>query len=352
MRLSDYDYHLPDALIAHQPAAQRDASSLMLVRGPEEREVVPFHDLGRELGEGDLLVFNDTRVVPCRLERHRSTGGRVEIFVLGPVDGRWDAGPGPVAVHVLAKPSRKLRDGERLGDVQLVSRRDDGSWDAQIDVASTLAEAMEDSGTVPLPPYIVRRRRELGLSALSDADTSRYQTVYARQPGAVAAPTAGLHFSTELLASLGRQGVQTATVTLHVGIGTFKPLDENTAQGDKLHKEWYEVGDGLAAQLSAARRVIAVGTTSARALEDQASRFGPRRTQAGAWSTQLFIKPGYDFGTVDALVTNFHLPRSSLLVLVSAFAGAQTIRAAYEDAVARKLRFYSYGDSMLLLRSR
>jgi S-adenosylmethionine:tRNA ribosyltransferase-isomerase len=351
LRLEDYDYHLPEALIAHAPAARRDTSSLMLVRGPAARTVVPFHALAQELSAGDLLVFNDTRVVPCRLERRRVTGGRVEVFVLGPLDGRWDAGPGRVDVHVLAKPSRKLRVGERLGDVELTGRREDGSWDAQIDVETTLADTIAASGSVPLPPYIVRRRRELGLPAAEPTDHVRYQTVYASEPGAVAAPTAGLHFTHEMLATLRASGVETAAVTLHVGIGTFKPLDHTTAQGDKLHEEWYSVRDGLGPKLAAARRVIAVGTTSARALEDQAARFGPRQARPGSYATRLFIKPGYTFGTVDALVTNFHLPRSSLLVLVSAFAGAETIRAAYRDAVETGLRFYSYGDSMLLHRS-
>lgn len=350
IQLDDYDYVLPDALIAHEPAATREGSSLMIVRDANHREVVPFVALEDHLQPGDLLVFNNTRVVPGRLQRHRATGGRVEIFVLGPTSGGWDAGPGEVGLHVLARPGRKLKPGERLGDVTLVSRRDDGSWNASADLSTDLLTWLERHGGVPLPPYIVKRRKDLGLPELAERDVERYQTVYASTPGAVAAPTAGLHFSDGLLEKLRERGVKTAFVTLHVGIGTFKPLDEETARGDKLHEEWYEVGPELEAALTAARRVIAVGTTSARALEDQARRFGPRAARPGAWTTQLFIKPGYDFGTVDGLITNFHLPRSSLLVLVSALAGADTIRAAYADAVAKRLRFYSYGDAMLLLR--
>jgi S-adenosylmethionine:tRNA ribosyltransferase-isomerase len=347
--LDDYDYELPEALIAPAPAPHRADSSLMLV-GPDRGAVVPFSRLPESLEAGDLLVLNNTRVVPCRLTRRRHTGGQVEVFVLGPTNGGWHDGPGPVQLHVLTRPGRKLSEGEPLGDIVLNRRRDDGSWDATAALTGTLLEWVQGNGAVPLPPYITRRRRTLGMDDLGPEDEARYQTVYAEHPGAVAAPTAGLHFTPLLFEELASRGVETAFVTLHVGIGTFKPLDEQSAQRDHLHGERYAIGPDLPGALTRARRVIAVGTTTLRALEDQASRFGPRAAAEGAYTTNLFIKPGFAFGTTDRLITNFHLPRSSLLVLVSAFAGQETIRRAYADAIDRELRFYSYGDAMLLTR--
>jgi len=356
-----YDFELPEAQIAHTPPVERGTSRLLVVGEP--LQIVPFGQVAEQLRKGDLLVLNDTRVMPCRLFGHKASGGRAEIFVLGPAGGaRWDSptdGEG-VMVEVLLRASRTPKPGAVLsldgidGRVRVDAARPDGTFAARLRGTGTLAEVLERAGRMPLPPYIVKRRQTLGLDAAAVEDPERYQTVYARAPGAVAAPTAGLHFSDALLDGLRAAGVDVGFTTLHVGMGTFKPLGEGALESQRLHSEHYTISAVLAAQVEAAvargGRIVAVGTTSLRALEDQGRRHGARRVEAGAFDTDLFIRPGYPFQTVDALITNFHLPKSSLLVLVAAFAGYATMRRAYAFAMAEGMRFYSYGDAMWLSR--
>lgn len=289
---------------------------------------------------GDLVVLNDTRVIPARVFARRSTGGRVEVFFL-------EAGEGSAPVRAFLRPARRLSEGETLevpgaGEVRLCAREADGSFLVQSSPAPR--ELMAAAGAVPLPPYLGR--------AATPADAERYQTVYARAEGAVAAPTAGLHLTEALLEAWRARGVGIARVTLHVGPGTFRPLRPEDLVRGELHEEPYEIPEATAAAVAATRaaggRILAVGTTSTRALEAAALPDGSVR--AGVGRTRLFIRPGYRFRVVDRLLTNFHLPRSSLLALVSAFAGQDRILAAYGHAVAQGYRFYSYGDAMLLDR--
>jgi S-adenosylmethionine:tRNA ribosyltransferase-isomerase len=358
-----YDYELPAELIAHQPAAQRAASQLMICAPGQPRRVAPFSHIVDEVQPGDLVVFNDTRVVPCRLHGRKPTGGRVEVFVLSPLDAGWDhalSGEG-VLVHALVRSNKPPKPGLVLelegvqGVTATLEGRQEASWRVRLRGQGQLLEVMQEAGKTPLPPYITSRRRALGQDEVQDGDKERYQTVYAAKPGAVAAPTAGLHFTPEVLEALKARGVELGFVTLHVGIGTFKPLGDDGLQRDELHREVYLISQELQRQVEAVQarggRLIAVGTTSARALEDQARRWQAPRVQAGAWETRLFIKPGYTWRLVQGLVTNFHLPRSSLLVLVAALMGYEPMRQAYQGALRRKLRFYSYGDAMLLWRS-
>ena len=288
-------------------------------------------ELGDILGPGDLLVVNDTRVMHARLHGYRTTGGAVQVFLLQP-------GPGPV--EALVRPGRRLKEGEVLqvgeGTVELVRRHDDGRWTVRCTPEPLVL--MEAHGEVPLPPYLNRDAEP--------EDTERYQTTFAREPGAVAAPTAGLHLSAGLRARLAERGVGFATITLHVGIGTFRPLRQEDVDRGELHPEWYSVSEDTVQAVQTAKRVIAVGTTSTRALESAASG-GVLR--AGSGVTRLFIQPGYSFQVVDGLLTNFHLPGSSLLMLVCALGGTSPVQRAYAEAIQRGYRFYSYGDAMLIL---
>ncbi|MCK6507020.1 tRNA preQ1(34) S-adenosylmethionine ribosyltransferase-isomerase QueA [Myxococcota bacterium] len=345
--LTDLDYTLPEALIARHPPVERDGGRLLVV-GPDERRDARVVDLPGLLRAGDLLVVNDTRVVPARLYGRRASGGRVEALLLPhtqvPVlPGGPDAGEPLLA---MLRPGRRLAPGEVLaveggGQLALVAREEDGTWRVQ---ARPSAQAlMEAGGHVPLPPYLARPD--------DAADRERYQTVYAGPPGAVAAPTAGLHLSEGLLERLAAAGVERATVTLHVGAGTFRPLrPEDLAQG-RLHAEPWWLPEETAAAVDRARarggRVVAVGTTSTRVLEAAATG-QEGRVRAGQGWTDLFLRPGSRFQVVDRLLTNLHLPGSSLLALVQAFAGIPRVRAAYDHAVAAGYRFYSYGDAMLL----
>ncbi len=336
-------YALPRELIATHPPADRDGGRLMVLRrgagGVEHRAVGELPEL---LAPGDLLVVNDTRVMAARLRARRTTGGAVELLLLEP-------GPGPV--QAMVRPGRRLKPGEVLsvqrggaaaGEVTLLERLEGGEW--RVRCAPEPAALMAAAGEVPLPPYLER--------AEEPGDRLRYQTVYASEPGAVAAPTAGLHLSERLLAALDRRGVGLARVTLHVGPGTFRPLRPEDLQRGELHRERWQIPAATAAADAAARvrggRVVAVGTTATRALES-ATPEGARVPAAGEGNTGLFIRDGYRFRCVDALLTNFHLPGSSLLMLVCAFAGRAPTMAAYREAVARSYRFYSYGDAMLLL---
>lgn len=355
MKLSDFDYELPAELVAQRPAERRERARLLVhARGVGETSLGEVADLPRHLRPGDLLVLNDTRVLPARLFGRRESGGAVEFLFVEPTrDGRWLA---------LVKPAKKLKPGEVVRAaggalrVRLVLRTRDAAgepqptWEVELEAAeggqASVEELLEQHGRMPLPPYIERDRDGLQ----SAADRERYQTVYAARPGAVAAPTAGLHFTPELLAELEAAGVERASVTLHVGLGTFLPVSVDDVAQHRMHAERYELGPETVAAVEACRarggRVVAVGTTSVRVLESCADVSGV--LTPGRSSTDIFIRPGYEFRAVDALLTNFHLPKSTLLMLVSALAGRERIRELYARAIEERLRFYSYGDAMLL----
>lgn len=356
MFVSDFDYHLPEELIAQEPLADRAASRMLHVRRAtgdiRDRQFRDFPDL---LRQGDLVVFNNTKVFPARLYGHRSGShaqpvsqrnpaakeflkGKCEALLVKQVGEReWEA---------LVRPGRKIGIGERLTfsdelHAEVVARGEFGERTLRFDPVPDFFGAVERVGHVPLPPYIARDDR------LSDRD--RYQTVYARERGSVAAPTAGLHFTPEILTRLRDRSIETTDVTLHVGLGTFQPVHEEIVEEHKLHSEWYRVTNDAAAAINRAleekRRVIAIGTTAVRTLE-YAGRSG--RVEPGIGETGLFIYPGYEFRVVGAMLTNFHLPKSTLLMLVSALAGRDLILNAYRHAVEQKYRFYSYGDCMFL----
>jgi len=312
MRSDELDYDLPPELIAQQPAQRRDGSRLLVYeRATGAVRQRTFADLPDELA-GELVVVNDTMVVPARLKVKRETGGNAEVLLLEPLgDGVWEA---------LARPSRRLRRGERLGPVELLEPLGEGRWRIRLDG--------EPGGEPPLPPYI---REPL-------AEAGRYQTVYAADPGSAAAPTAGLHFTPELLSRLDVE-----RVTLHIGLDTFRPLAVDELELHELHGERYRVAPEAWARIEAAERVLAVGTTTVRVLETIA-RDGPLEGR-----TALYILPGFEFRRVDALLTNFHLPRSTLLALVMAFAGVDAVRDLYRLAIEERYRFYSFGDAMLIL---
>ena len=337
MKTADFHYELPPELIAQQPAARRSGSRLLHVGdGLRDLQMVQLPGL---LRAGDLLVFNDTRVLKARLQAHKETGGKVEILVerlLGEREMQAQLGVSktPKAgtfLQVEGQPQRL----EVLG-------RDASFFHLRLEGDGSLADLLERAGSLPLPPYI---RHVPG-----EDDAERYQTVFAREPGAVAAPTAGLHFDAPLLDALRARGVETATLTLHVGAGTFQPVRVEDLAGHRMHAERYVIPPALASHIASTRaaggRIVAVGTTSVRALESAADDDGGVR--AGEGETRIFITPGYRFRAVDALVTNFHLPESTLLMLVSAFGGLERLRAAYRHAVAQRYRFFSYGDAMLI----
>ncbi|MDB5350891.1 MAG: S-adenosylmethionine:tRNA ribosyltransferase-isomerase [Planctomycetota bacterium] len=342
MDTSTFDFDLPDDLIAQQPVEPRDQCRLMVVRrdsGTIEHRT--FADLPDLLSPGDVLVRNNTRVVPARLLGHReTTGGKWEgLFLRDLGQGTWE---------ILASTRGRPSIGERIlveGELSLVlvEKREAGRWLVRPESDEATPILLDRHGHVPLPPYIRKGRDD-------PSDRLTYQTVFAREPGAVAAPTAGLHFTEALFESLQFRGIASSDVTLHVGIGTFRPIEVERIEDHVLHAEWAELTEETARFLNAKResggRVVAVGTTSARTLETSALR---GEFLAFAGETALYLKPGHAFRGVDALVTNFHLPRSSLLVLVSALAGVDLIREAYESAIRERYRFYSYGDAMLIL---
>ena len=338
--LSDFDYALPPELIAQTPAVERTGSRLLHVDGSALSDHA-FADLTRLLARGDLVVFNDTRVVNARLHAVRPTGGKVELLLeraLGADEGIFQlrASHPPKTGGELLLP-----DGVRA----TVRERDGRFFRLRFEGIASLFDYLERHGDVPLPPYITRRA--------DVADASRYQTVYARHAGAAAAPTAGLHFDEAMLSALAAAGIASAYVTLHVGAGTFQPVETEDLTAHRMHAEWYRIARETVAEIEAVRarggRVVAIGTTSLRALESAAANDG--RVRAGESETRLFVTPGYRFRVVDRLVTNFHLPKSTLLMLVSAFAGHGNIRAAYAHAIARRYRFFSYGDAMLVERA-
>ncbi|WP_084545392.1 tRNA preQ1(34) S-adenosylmethionine ribosyltransferase-isomerase QueA [Derxia gummosa] len=366
-QLSDFEFHLPPELIAQHPAAERRDSRLLHVpAGPAatpsgaaddapaiadtaaagappapDLQDLRFPDLRGLLRPGDLLVFNDTRVIKARLFGRKPTGGRIELLVERVLDNNCALAQ-VRASHAPAPGSRlQFGDGADTASAQVLDR--DGRF-YLLEFDTDVWALLDRLGKLPLPPYIEH--------AAEQADDERYQTVYAANPGAVAAPTAGLHFDEAMLAALREDGIRLAFVTLHVGAGTFLPVQVDNIAEHRMHSELYSISAETAAEIAVAkaegRRVIAVGTTSLRALE-AASQKGP--IVAGRGETDIFITPGYRFRTVDALVTNFHLPRSTLLMLVSAFAGYERIRAAYAHAVAQQYRFFSYGDAMFLERA-
>ena len=336
MRRSDFQYSLPAELIAQAPLAQRSASRLLVLDGQDRRCTDgSMASLPEMLAPGDLLVFNDTRVLPARLAARRASGGRVEIFLERPLRD--------CVALVQTRASNPLRAGETLqtdgGPVRLLARHTD-LW--ELELPQPTVEFFERCGAVPLPPYISR--------APDESDRERYQSLFARVPGAVAAPTASLHFDAALLAALAARGVQRAQITLHVGAGTFHPVRSENIEEHRMHAEWFEVSAETAKTIAQARgaggRIIGVGTTVARALE--ASARGEGNVSAGHGETSLFITPGFRFRVIDGLVTNFHLPGSTLLMLVAAYAGREAVLAAYQHAIAQRYRFFSYGDAMLI----
>ncbi len=340
MKTHDFWYDLPEELIAQTPLEKRDSSRL-LVLDKETGQVnhKHFYDVLDYLQPGDCLVMNDSRVLPARLLGHRPTGGAVELLLLRDLgEGRWEC---------LAKPGRKCQAGQELlfGDglltATVVAVQEDGNRIVQFRYEGIFLEILEQLGKMPLPPYI---KAEL-------QDQERYQTVYSRQTGSAAAPTAGLHFTRELLEKIREKGVKTAFVTLHVGLGTFRPVKAEDISGHHMHSELcmlnQETADILNETRKAGGRIICVGTTSCRTLESLAGEDGTFRASS-KW-TDIFIYPGYSFKAMDGLITNFHLPESTLVMLVSAFAGREHILAAYEEAVRECYRFFSFGDAMMIL---
>ena len=339
-RLSHFDYELPRELIAQVPAATRSASRLLHVDGNHLHDLA-FTALPSLLARGDLVVFNDTKVIPARVHGTKSTGGRAELLIERVV-GETEAWAQVRASHAPRVGSHVELAGNARATVLA---REDRFYRITFEGTGPLHAWLERHGEVPLPPYIAREAEP--------GDRERYQTIYAREPGAVAAPTAGLHFDDALMAALEANGVERAFVTLHVGAGTFQPVQHEDLARHVMHEEWFTMPaatvDAVARTRARAARVVSIGTTTLRALESAANEDGSLRE--GPSRTTLFITPGYRFRVVDRLVTNFHLPRSTLLMLVSAFAGYDRIRKAYAHAVAERYRFFSYGDAMLLSRS-
>lgn len=352
MLISDFDYELPEELIAQHPLARRDGSRMLVINRVEVswRDRL-FSDLASELREGDALVVNNTRVFPARLVgRREPTGGRVELLLVRRLEDL-----GAEVWETLARPARRLDAGERVsfGDGRLrgevISTTKDGAGRVVLfEAEGDFGALLEEFGQMPLPPYIKREGDDL---ATREEDRERYQTVYAASPGAIAAPTAGLHFTPDVLDALRALGVRIAEITLHVGHGTFAPVRVEDLGEHRVEPEFFEIDEAAADAINRSRthggRIFAVGTTTVRALETAADESGRIRAVRG--ETALTVTPGYRFRAVDALLTNFHLPRSSLLVLVAAFAGRDLALSAYRHAVRAGYRFYSYGDCMLIV---
>lgn len=356
MNVSDYDFELPESLIAQTPLLERTSSRLLVLdKGTGEIKHRSFTDLAEYLQAGDTLVLNDTRVLPARLFGIKAdTGAKVELLLLKHLDGdRWETlvRPGK-KIHKGAKLSFGITteagiDGEPVNAVPLLSAivEDEGEMGARIirfEYKGIFNELLDKLGQMPLPPYIKER--------LSDRE--RYQTVYSKNEGSAAAPTAGLHFTDSFLTQLQANGVKLCPITLHVGLGTFRPVSAETIEEHAMHAEWYSISEESAALLNAAKtrggRIIAVGTTSSRTLETIGQRFKNEPVQACNGWTDIFIYPGYTFTMVDALLTNFHLPRSTLVMLVSALAGRDNVLNAYQEAIEEQYRFFSFGDAMFI----
>lgn len=347
MRTSELQYHLPEELIAQHPAERRDDSRLLVLDRPTGQvRHARFSDLADLLPPGALMVMNDTRVIPARLRLRRRSGGKVEgLFLAEPVPGVWE---------VMMTGAGRLKPGEELGvehssrTLRLLERVKATTWRVQPMPAGEALAILQECGQPPLPPYIQRKNPSAGEAS---EDMERYQTIYARQPGAVAAPTAGLHFTPRVFAALDAAGIERVFVTLHVGVGTFTPIRTEDCATHIMHAETYDCPQETASAINGARSqgrpIVAVGTTSVRVLETCCDDSG--RVVPGSGSTRIFIYPPYRFRGVDAMVTNFHLPGSTLLAMVFAFAGRERILAAYQEAIEQRYRFYSYGDAMLIL---
>lgn len=339
MLLSDFDYNLPEELIAQTPCRQRDHSRLMILnRKDKSISHKHFYDLKQYLKKGDTLVFNDTKVIPARLIGYRAkTGGKVEVFLLRRTEGsRWET---------LVKPGKKAQIGNIIEfsdelSCEIIEHTDFGGRIVEFKYNGIFEEILDRLGETPLPPYIHEKL----------TDKNRYQTVYARENGSAAAPTAGLHFTEELLKEIKNMGVNLAFVTLHVGLGTFRPVNVDNIEDHVMHKEFYHIEKEAADIINSTRknggRIIAVGTTSIRTLESAAKEDGTIDPIAD--ETGIFIYPGYKFKIVDAIITNFHLPKSTLIMLISAFAGREYVLSAYKEAVRERYRFFSFGDAMFI----
>ncbi|MBT1446296.1 tRNA preQ1(34) S-adenosylmethionine ribosyltransferase-isomerase QueA [Shewanella sp. JM162201] len=342
MRVADFTFDLPNELIARYPMAERTASRLLQLDGSSgalsDRQ---FTDILSLIEPGDLMIFNNTRVIPARLFGQKASGGKLEILVERMLDDKR------ILAHVRSSKSPKPGTEIQLdgGFTMVMDARHDALFELSLKDDKTILEVLEAVGHMPLPPYIDRPD--------DDADKERYQTVYNERPGAVAAPTAGLHFDEKILAALKEKGVDTAFVTLHVGAGTFQPVRVDNILEHKMHSEWADVPadvvEKIRATKAAGKRVIAVGTTSVRSLES-AAKASAGELQPFCGDTDIFIYPGFEFKVVDAMVTNFHLPESTLIMLVSAFAGFDEVLNAYRHAVAQKYRFFSYGDAMFVTK--
>lgn len=346
MRVADFTFELPESLIAHYPQAQRSGCRLLSLNGPDgELTHGIFTDLLDKLNPGDLLVFNNTRVIPARIFGRKASGGKIEVLIERMLDDKR------VLAHVRSSKAPKPGTELLLGDDENVQAtmvaRHDALFEIEFDDERPVLDILNAIGHMPLPPYIDRPDE--------DADRELYQTVYSQKPGAVAAPTAGLHFDEPLLAALREKGIETAFVTLHVGAGTFQPVRVDTIEDHIMHAEYAEVPqdvvDAVLACKARGNRVIAVGTTSVRSLESAAQAAQDTLIAPFFGDTKIFIYPGYHYQVIDALVTNFHLPESTLIMLVSAFAGYQHTMQAYQQAVAEKYRFFSYGDAMFITRN-
>lgn len=342
LKVDLFDFHLPEELIAQTPLEQRDASRLMVLNketGSVKHHM--FHDLLDYVQEGDCLVLNDTRVLPARLfGTKEDTGANIEVLLLKQTQGdTWET---------LVKPAKRVKEGTVIsfGDGRLTAvckeTSDQGGRLLEFNYEGIFYEVLEQLGEMPLPPYIKERLD----------DQERYQTVFAREQGSAAAPTAGLHFTEEMLEQLKEKGVHIAFLTLHVGLGTFRPVSVDDLEEHDMHSEFYQVSEGTAALLNSVRekggRIISVGTTSTRTLETIATEHKGKFVASSGW-TNIFIFPGYEFKAIDGMITNFHLPKSTLIMLVSALAGRENVISAYEQAVAEKYRFFSFGDAMLIL---
>lgn len=334
MKTSDFYFDLPPERIAQHPIEQRDQSKLLVMdRISGDIEHTQFSHLPDYLEPGDVLVLNDTKVLPARIFGTKTTGAKVEFLLLEET--------APKLWHCLVKPGRKARVGDRFDfgpmQAEIIGLLDDGLREVRLEYEGTLEPILDEIGTMPLPPYIHEALEE----------QTRYQTIYAKWAGSSAAPTAGLHFTPEVFLSLEEKGVKLAKLTLHVGLGTFRPVKVETIEAHHMHEEWYQLTQEQAEIIQQAKRVIAVGTTSVRTLESIARKHG--KVVADTGRTDIFIYPGYQFRAVDAMITNFHLPESTLVMLVSAFSSRENILRAYQSAIEHDYRFFSFGDAMLIL---
>ena len=348
MKTADFDYNLPPELIAQHPAPERDHARMMVVsRQTGRTEHRHFYDIPEYLQPGDLLVVNDTRVIPARIfGRKKASGGKVEVLLLEELKpGVWDV---LLRSRNRPKPGSSILLGDGQAEALLLEDGEMGRARIRITTNEPWEKVLEEIGVPPLPPYISRKTPVPGQL---EEDRSRYQTLFARNPGAVAAPTAGLHFTPAIFQSLEKKGIRRAAVTLHVGIGTFRPVETETVEAHQMDEERFVVPEDAARAVNETRasggRIVAVGSTSVRTLESAADENGVVRPMQGR--SGLFIVPPYRFKVVDAMLTNFHLPKSTLLMMVSALAGRELILRAYEEAVREKYRFYSYGDCMLIV---